>query len=232
MKALIVAGGLGTRLKPITNLLPKPLVPIEGKPALFWQIERLAEAGATEIEVSTHYMSDYITAMLSIGILPPNVRVNTCRESEPCGTFGCVGTFARNTFEPFLVVNADVFSDSNFREFYDESLARNTLLSVAITDHTMNCPYGTVALTVDGMIDSVVEKPSMHYSVLAGVYVVRPEISRFITPRQPTGVNDVMDRLLASGERISAYRFRGKWIDIGTPEQLESASALGLFRKA
>jgi mannose-1-phosphate guanylyltransferase len=232
MKALIVAGGLGTRLRPITNILPKPLIPIKGKPALFWQIERLAEAGATEIEVSTHYMSDYVAAMLAVGVLPPQVRIKACREDEPGGTFGCVGRFARVAVEPFIILNADAFADSDLRAFYEASVVKNTLLSVAIADHIMNCPYGTVGLTSDSMINSVVEKPSLHYSVLVGAYVARPEIASFIPQQQPVGVNDVMDRILASGRQIFAYRIAGEWIDIGTPEQLERASALELFRSA
>lgn len=221
-----MAGGFGTRLKPITQVIPKPMVPVGGRPALFWTLDKIVEAGATSIVVVTHYMADYIKALVETYSFPRHINLSFLREERPLGTFGSVASIAVSADEPFLVVNGDVLISEPFSKFFAKGLTSNSLLTVAVSVHATQCPYGVVQLDETGGLRLLTEKPTIENFVLAGLYVVHPGVKNYLADSESIGVNTLIDRLLENGQPIQTYLIDGHWIDIGNPHDLERASII------
>jgi len=224
VKAIIIAGGLGTRLRPLTYNIPKPIVPLANKPFVFHQIELLKRFGITEIILNLHYLSDNIRNIFDDG-KRLGVKVYYSVEDKPLGTAGAVKN-AEKYFDdgPMLVFNGDILTDMNLEraiKFHQEKKAKVTIALTTVEDPTI---YGLVITDENGRVLEFREKPSWEHvtanTINAGVYIVEPSIFKLV----PKGKEYSFERqlypaLLEKGEKIYGYKTDAYWMDIGDPEK-------------
>src|SRR5581483_1387951 len=178
MEAVILAGGLGQRLRPFTEVLPKPLLPLGDRSILEHQIVGLREAGATNVYLATNYLSHIIEAYLGDGSRF-GLNVHISKEAEPLGTAGPIKLLQSKLKAPFLVMNGDIVTQLNFRTFYDFGAAQDSLLTVGTKLITTPFRFGNVK-TNGSYIVGVEEKPDFTLEILAGIYYMKPGIMDFI----------------------------------------------------
>jgi NDP-sugar pyrophosphorylase family protein len=223
VKAVILAGGLGTRLRPFTKVIPKPLLPIGEKALLEIQIERLRACGFDEVFVATNYKSDYIRSYFGDGS-QYGVRLAISEEQEPLGTAGPLTLLSEQLDEPFIAMNGDILSTIDFGKFYRFALERKCCLTVAIRKHITPYAFGNIFFEGDYVTD-VEEKPDIVKYIIAGIYVMRPRILTFIPRNQFVGMDALLRTLLDRQERIAKYEMTEYWLDIGQVHDFEKAQA-------
>jgi NDP-sugar pyrophosphorylase family protein len=221
MKAVILAGGLGTRLKPFTEVIPKPLLPIGEKAVLEIQIEHLKKHGFDEIYLATNYKSDYIEKFFGDGSRY-GVKLTISREEMQLGTAGPVTLLKSELHEPFVVMNGDILSNMNFTDFYNFAIKRKALLSVAIKKIIMPYAFGNIFFH-DDYVKGIEEKPDIITYALAGIYIMNPEILRFIPENEYFGMDSLIKKMLAEQSPISKYELTDYWLDIGRMDDYENA---------
>jgi NDP-sugar pyrophosphorylase family protein len=223
MKAMILAGGMGTRLRPLTFSIPKPLLPVGEKPILQRIIEQLRAAGITDLVLATGYHAELIRAFCGDGS-KFGVTVTYVHEHKPLGTAGPAGAL-RGLLPPgefLLLMNGDLITDLDFRQFMESSRASGCDLTVAYAKYTYRSPYGVLSIS-DGSVQAVTEKPETEYAISAGIYCLScaaldliPEDTFFTMP-------ELMTRLLSAGQRIHAYPITGAWMGLESIEHFNEA---------
>lgn len=221
MKAVILAGGLGTRLKPFTEVIPKPLLPIGEKAVLEIQIEHLKQHGFDEIYLATNYKSDYIENFFGDGSRY-GVKLIISREEKRLGTAGPLTLLKSELTEPFVVMNGDVLSNINFTDFYSFAVSQSTLLSISIKKIIMPYLFGNIFFDGD-YVTGIEEKPDIVTYALAGIYLMKPEIFKFIPEDEYYGMDSLIKRMLSENSPISKYELNEFWLDIGRIDDFESA---------
>ncbi len=182
MKAVILSGGLGTRLKPFTEVIPKPLLPIGGKAILEVQIERLRDYGFSTIYLATNYKSEYIKSFFGDGTRY-GVNLIISRETIPLGTAGPLTLIQEELKEPFLVMNGDILTLLNYKMFYDYGLSMGFPLTLGIKKEILPFSFGNIFFEGDFITD-IQEKPNFELYILAGIYFMTPEIFHYIPKNQ------------------------------------------------
>jgi len=228
MKAVILAGGEGHRLKPLTFRRPKPLIPIAGRPCIDFVIRSLIASGFREIVITTAYLSDRLIQSIGDG-LDYNASILYSFEGTPAGTAGAVRRVANFIGETFVVAMGDVLADVDFRALYDFHRERGGAATIALTRVSDPTQYGIAAIDDRGRIVKFREKPKRDeaFSDLAnaGIYILEPKVLDFIPPDQPFDfAKDVFPRLLAKGLPVYGKELNGVWMDIGRPRDLWRAS--------
>lgn len=214
MKAVILAGGLGTRLRPFTEVIPKPLLPIGEKAVLEIQIEHLREHGFREIFLATNYKSDYIKNFFGDGS-KYNVTLTMSREEKPLGTVGPLSLLREQLQgEPFLVMNGDILTKCNFSKFYKFGLKVNADLIVSIKEFVTPFRFGNIFYEND-YVTGIEEKPNFKTNILAGIYIMKPAIFEYIEYNKPIGMDTLINKMLASAIPIAKYMLKEYWLDIG-----------------
>ena len=213
MKAVILAGGLGTRLKPFTEVIPKPLLPIGEKAVLEIQIEHLKKHGFDEIILATNYKSNYIENFFGDGSRY-GVRLLISREEKPLGTVGPLSLLKSKLTEPFVVMNGDVLSNINFTNFYEFANKKNTLLSLSIKKIIMPYDFGNIFFN-DDFVLGIEEKPDIVTFALAGIYIMKPGIFDLIPENTYFGMDTLIKNMLSGKLPISKYELSEYWLDIG-----------------
>lgn len=223
MKALFLAGGMGTRLKPLTDDIPKPMVPIMNKPLLERSMANLRRYGINEIVISTCYKSKYIEDYFGDGS-GFGLKIEYVSEDVPLGTGGAIkkaGRLFRNTF---LVFNADILCNMDFAELIKFHKSKSAAVTIAVKGVDNPSAYGVVEYDKNGYAVSFTEKPAADqiksHDINAGVYVIEPEALNAIPDDRPVSVErDTFPALLRSGSKIAVYKGCSYWMDIGTPEK-------------
>lgn len=213
MKAVILAGGLGTRLKPLTEAIPKPLLPIGEQSLLEIQIGRLREHGFDEIYLATNYKSDYISSFFGDGSRY-GVRLTISQEQQPLSTAGPLTLLREHLNEPFISMNGDILSTINFTRFYQFALSLNAALTVAIKQIITPYDFGQIFYKND-FVTGIQEKPDIIMEVLAGIYVMTPAIFDYIPCDSYYGMDRLIRDMLASGSPVAKYSMDEYWLDIG-----------------
>jgi NDP-sugar pyrophosphorylase family protein len=224
MKAVILAGGLGTRLKPFTEIIPKPLLPIGEKAVLEIQIEHLKAHGFNEIFLATNYKSDYIKKFFGDGSRY-GVSLSISKEEIPLGTAGPLDLLKDRLTEPFVVINGDVISALNLSEFYEFALANESILTLAIKKILTPFAFGNIFFEGD-RVTGIEEKPDLVNFILAGIYVMDPEIFQFIPSGEYYGMDRLIKKLLAENRPVSKYEIQEYWLDIGRMDDFEKAQEI------
>lgn len=224
MKAVILAGGLGTRLKPFTEVIPKPLLPIGEKAVLEIQIEHLKNHGFDEIILATNYKSDYIKKFFGDGSRY-GVSLTISKEEIPLGTAGPLDLLRDELTEPFVVINGDVISALNFREFYEFAIGSGTLLTLAIKKILTPFAFGNIFFEGD-RVTGIEEKPDLVNFILAGIYVMDPGIFDHIPSGEYFGMDTLIRNLLAGNLPVSKYEIEEYWLDIGRMDDFEKAQEI------
>lgn len=221
MKAVILSGGLGTRLKPFTEVIPKPLLPIGEKAILEVQIERLRDNGFDTIFLATNYKSDYIESFFGDGSRY-GVELKISKEDEPLGTAGPLSLLKDELTEPFLVMNGDILTLLNFRTMYDYAISKQTPLTIGVKKEILPFAFGNIFFEGDYVTD-IQEKPNFELFILAGIYIMTPEIFNFIPDNQQYDMDKLIKRLLAEKVPIPKYNINEYWLDIGKIGDYEKA---------
>jgi NDP-sugar pyrophosphorylase family protein len=225
MKAVILAGGLGSRLRPFTEVIPKPLLPLGERSIMETQILTLKSFGATEVYIATNYMSDYVEAFIGDGS-KYGVRLHFSKERQPLGTCGPLSLLKAYLAEPFIVLNGDVLTKMSFSDFYTFAIKHNSVLTVATKIITTPFRFGNVTVDSDDNITGVDEKPDLRMEILAGIYCMTPGIFEFIPPGEYYNMDALIKKLLKTNEPISRYLIQDYWIDIGQVEDYSKAQEI------
>jgi len=221
MKAIILAGGLGTRLKPFTEVIPKPLLPIGESSVLEIQILSLRKHGIKDIIIATNHMAEYVEAFLGNGE-KYGVRLQFSKEREPLGTCGPVSLVREQLTEPFLLMNGDILTTLDFSKAaaFTESIDAN--LVVATREIAVPFQFGKI-LSEGNYIVGVEEKPDLKLEILAGVYLLKPPVLGLIPEGRYYGMDTLIKDMLARNFRIARYPIREYWLDIGRVNDYEVA---------
>jgi NDP-sugar pyrophosphorylase family protein len=221
MRAVILAGGLGLRLRPYTAILPKPLVPVGDRPILEHIIRRLVACGVNSIDMCVGHLGELIRLYFTQqDKLPEELQMRWHWEDEPLGTAGALSTVP-GLDETFIAMNGDVLTTLDYRELIDFHREQGAILTVATQSKTVDIDLGVIEHR-DGLITDYREKPSLHYEVSMGIYVYEPRALEYL----PEGVcqfPDLVLKLLAVGERVAAFPSHAEWYDIGTFQEYERA---------
>jgi len=221
MKAIILSGGLGSRLKPFTEVIPKPLLPIGEKAILEIQIEHLKKHGFEEIILATNYKSSYIENFFGNGS-KYGVKLKISQEEIALGTAGPVKLLQEELTEPFLVMNGDILTLLNYKKMYDFATNNSSILTLGIKDIITPFRFGNIFTEGDYVV-GIEEKPNIETTILAGVYIFKPEVLNYIPSGTYYGMDTLIKDLLASQIKIAKYQIYEYWIDIGQIEDYEKA---------
>lgn len=221
MVAVILAGGQGTRLLPITNDLPKALLPIGGKPVVRVVLERLKRSGVTTIYMAINHRADQIKAALGDGS-ETGLEILYSIEQTPLSTVGPL-KLIDNLPEQFIVMNADILTDLDVGELSEFHANHDAALTVAIHKGTERIDFGVITTDSDGIVTEFREKPEYEFSVSMGVYVFSRRLLKSIPSGQRYGFDDLMRDMLSRGEKVATYPYDGYWLDIGRPNDYEQA---------
>jgi NDP-mannose synthase len=221
MKAVILAGGLGTRLKPFTEAIPKPLLPIGEKAVLEIQIENLKKSGFDEIYLATNYKSDYIENFFGDGS-KYGVKLYISKENIPLGTAGPVTLLKDKLNEPFLLMNGDILTNADFKKFFDFAVNKDTILSIVLKKEITPYAFGNISFE-DDFVTDIEEKPDLIFYILAGIYIMKPGIFQFIPENTYYGMDILIKSLLKKSIPVSKYELNEYWLDIGRLSDYEKA---------
>lgn len=213
MKAVILAGGLGSRLRPFTEVIPKPLLPIGEKSVLEIQIERLKKHGFDEIFLATNYKADYLERFVGTGA-QYGVRITVSKEQIPLGTAGPLTLLKERLTEPFVVINGDILSLLDFSAFYRFALQNQAWLTLAIRQHITPYAFGDVFFDGD-RVTGIEEKPKIVKFILAGIYIMKPEIFTVIPAGTYYGMDTLIKDMLQRQLPVVKYEMHDYWLDIG-----------------
>lgn len=221
MKAVILAGGLGTRLKPFTEVIPKPLLPVGEKSVLEIQIDRLKKFGFDEIFLATNYKSEYIEGFFGDGSRY-GVKLTISKEEIPLGTAGPLLLIKDQLKEPFIVMNGDILSLVKFDELYNYAVNKKSLLTLSIKKEVTPYAFGNIFFDGD-KVTGIQEKPDIVMYILAGIYVMKPEIFKYFPENKYFGMDELIKKLLAESEPVTKYDLKEYWLDIGRLNDYDEA---------
>ena len=222
MKAVILAGGKGTRLAPYTTVLPKPLMPIGDMPILEIVLRQMACYGFKDVTLAVGYLAELLMAYCGDGS-KFGVRVDYSREEHPLGTAGPIALIP-DLEETFLVMNGDLLTTLNYGEMYRYHKQRGAIATLAAYPREVKIDLGVIDIDADNWVKDYIEKPTYHYSVSTGVYIFEPQVLESITPNQRLDLPELVLRLKSHGHPVNVYRFDGYWLDIGRHDDYEKAN--------
>ena len=225
MKAFILAGGKGTRLYPLTKDTPKPLISINGISILDRIISLLKDHEIFDIYVSVGYLHSKIEKHLVKYNEDPNINICTINEEKPLGTVGPL-SLLDNKEEDIFIINGDILTDLNITEFLDNYNKSNSLVSILTIPYPVQLKYGTLKINSNKNIESIKEKPVIHYYINGGVYILNKKIIDKIPKDSYLDMSDFLIKLLKSDIKINTYVHKGSWIDTGNFNDLKKAEEI------
>lgn len=222
MRGLILVGGYGTRLRPLTLSRPKPLVEFANKPILLHQIEALVAAGVTEVILAVSYRAEQMELELSAEAKKLGINLIFSHETEPLGTAGPIalaGNHFKNNSVPFFVLNSDIICDFPFKELAQFHRSHGKEGTIVVTKVEEPSKYGVVVYKEGGAIESFVEKPQEFISnkINAGLYILNPSVISRIELRPTSIEKEVFPGMAQDGE-LYAFELQGFWMDVGQPK--------------
>ena len=220
--AVIMAGGEGRRLRPFTDTTPKPLLAVGGRPLLEILVDRLRASGVSSILMAVRHKSQMIRDHFGSGE-HFGVAIDYVEEPVPLGTIGALTLIAPPMRGPFLVLNGDILTKCDFRAMIEFHRERSAALTVAVSLHQVEIPYGEFTLQGDRVVD-VAEKPRKEFPVNAGIYVLEPSVVDLIPRDQYVDATDLLRLLLGRGLPVAAYLMREYWLDVGRQFDFEKAN--------
>ena len=221
--AVLMAGGKGERLRPLTEKTPKPLLPVGGKAIIDHNIDRLIVNGVKHINVTVNYLGE----QLEEHFVEPRgeVLVHTVREPKYLGTIGSIRFVKEFYNDTVLVMNSDLFTNINYEDFYLHFKEHNAEMSVAAVPYTVSVPYGIFDL--EGReIHGLIEKPTYNYYANAGIYLIKRSALNEIPEHTFFNATDLIEKLIAEGKKVIRFPLNGTWIDIGSPQEYQKANEL------
>lgn len=223
-RAVILAGGKGSRLYPYTTVFPKPLMPLQEKPILEIVLTQLQQAGVEHVTLAVGYLAELIQAYFGNGERL-GLKIDYSREDEPLGTAGPI-RLIQDLDSDFLVMNGDVLCNLDYAQMYHFHREHGRLATVGTYRKEVFINLGVLELGAGKVIQDYIEKPTLNYLVSMGVYYFRPEILNWIPPHQALDLPDLMKQLIAAQQHPQAFLFEGLWLDIGRQQDYAEAQAL------
>lgn len=218
MRAVILAGGRGTRLEPYTTVFPKPLIPIGHRPIIDIIIRQLARRGFTTITLSVGYLAELIQAYFqNINGGLDALCINYVKEKAPLGTAGSLRSIS-GLDRTFLVMNGDILTTLDYKKLVEYHNAHNALLTISMHKKKVKIDLGVLETDSAGNLTGYLEKPEKEYAVSMGIYVYNPRVLNYIEPNTYLDFPDLVLRLLASGEKVIGFPSDDYWLDIGRHE--------------
>jgi NDP-sugar pyrophosphorylase family protein len=219
--AIILAGGKGTRLKPYTVALPKPLVPVGRYPVLEIILRQLVHFGFSRATLTVNHQADIIQAYFGDGS-KWGIDIDYSFEDKPMNTMGPL-TLIDHLPDHFLVMNGDVLTNLNYADFFDYHLMQNNIFTISGIRRSIINEFGVLDIGSNGYLSGFREKPEVDFNVSMGVYMVRKDILDHIPQNTSFGFDQLMLKLLDRKEKVYVKLFDGYWLDIGRPEDYETA---------
>lgn len=221
LPVVIMAGGKGTRLKPITNVIPKPLVPVGDKTILEEIMDRFESIGCHKFYMSVNYKSDMMRFYLDQ--LEHKYDIDFFEETKPLGTIGSVSLLKGKITTPFFVSNCDIVIDQDYRDVYDYHHGNHNDLTIVTAVKSTSIPYGVIETGEDGLMIGLKEKPEQTYMINTGVYLLNPELIKEIPEGEFFHITHLMEKVKSRGGRVGCFPVsEGAWRDMGEwPEYLK-----------
>lgn len=220
MNAVVMAGGFGTRLRPLTESTPKPMLPVGGSPLLERIVDQLKKNGIDDINITTHYLPEKIKDYFGNGE-KHGVNINYVSEEEPLGTAGALGLIEKSN-SPVLVINGDILTQVDFSAMLDFHKEQKADLTIGVRMYEFKIPYGVVECA-GPRVCTLSEKPVKNFLVNAGIYLMEPEVHARIPRNKFTNMTDVIELLLKEGKTVSSFPIMEYWLDIGQIEDYNKA---------
>jgi NDP-sugar pyrophosphorylase family protein len=224
-RAVILAGGKGSRLAPYTTVLPKPLLPVGDRAILDVVVHQLRDFGFTDLTLAVGYLAHLVRAVMGDGS-NHGVRIDYHEEEEPLGTVGPLALI-NDLDDTFLAMNGDVLTALNYAELMDMHREAENMLTIASHRRVVSTDYGVLHVASGNgsiqMVTGFEEKPQIPYVVSMGVYVIEPRALQLIDRGERLDLPDLVHRLLDAGERVGSYLYDGYWLDIGRHDDYEKA---------
>jgi NDP-sugar pyrophosphorylase family protein len=228
MRAIIMAGGLGTRLRPLTNALPKPLIPLGDRPILDIILTQLANQGFTRVTLCVGHLGELIKSYFGHG-QKWGIKLDYIFEQQPLGTMGPL-RLIDDLPEQFIVMNADLLTDLDMADLLTQHKKSKALATLATRTHTTQVEFGVLeclsgAEQGEISVTAFIEKPTLRHTTSMGIHALSRNVVAIIEPNQLFGLDHLMHRLLATGQKVEAYQHEGLWLDIGRHNDYEQAIA-------
>ncbi len=222
--AVLMAGGKGERLRPLTEKTPKPLLPVGDKAIIDHNIDRLLSYGIKHINVTVNYLGEQIEEHFA----EPrgDVQVKTVREPKFLGTIGSIRFVEAFENDTVLVMNSDLFTNINYEDFYLHFKEHDADMSVAAVPYSVSVPYGIFKIENRREITGLIEKPTYDYYANAGIYLIKRSALDLIPEDTFFNATDLIEALIATGKKVIRFPLNGTWIDIGNPQEFKRANEL------
>lgn len=220
--AVLMAGGLGRRLAPLTDIMPKPMLEVGNKPLLETIIENLVNNGLTRIYIAVNYKADVVKERFGDGA-PWKVEIRYIHEDQQLGTAGALSLLVDKPQHPLIVMNADLLTNLNFRHLLDYHDQQGCRATVCVREHAVQIPYGVVAVDENRVV-KIEEKPIHRHYINAGIYVLDPDLLAMIPSGTHFDMTALLERMNAEHQPIAVFPIREFWLDIGRHEDYAAAN--------
>ena len=227
LSAILMAGGKGERLRPLTLTVPKPLLKIGGKAIIDYNIEALAKCGVEDISVTVNYLAEKLEEHFAKPVA--GVRVKCVREDQPLGTIGSAGLVDLPSAGNTLIMNSDLLTTISLEDMYLRHMEEGADITIAAIPYNVSVPYAI--LTTDNLdVRGLEEKPSYSYYANAGIYIINNRLLQRLPTDRRTDATDLIEQAIDEGRKVVYYPISGMWIDIGSPADFKHASELMAHR--
>lgn len=223
LDVVIMAGGRGQRLMPLTLDTPKPMLQVGDKPILERNIDRLIKYGVKNIYLSVNYLAEQIKDHFGDGT-NKKISIKYICENAPLGTAGSMKLVSKFENDYVLVMNADLLTNIDFDAFFKIFINADADMAVATTSFHVQVPYGVLEVDDENLVNSLKEKPRYTYQSNAGIYLLKKEALRHIPEDEPYNITDLMSKLMETGGKLISFPILGYWMDIGNPEDYRKAN--------
>lgn len=220
--AVLMAGGQGKRLRPLTEDTPKPLLKVGDKPIIEYNIDRLAKVGIKNVNLSVNYLGEQLEEYFKDGA-EKGLNIKYVWESKPMGTVGSVLLVENFEHDDVLVMNSDLLTNIDFLDFYKTFKSSGADMTVASTSYHVDIPYAVMETDEGQLVKSLKEKPRYTYFSNAGIYLLKKELLKLIPEDTFFDITDLMDRVLSMDKKLTTYPINGYWLDIGKHEDFKKA---------
>lgn len=217
LEAVMMAGGEGKRLRPLTESIPKPLLKVGEKPIIEYNIDRLCNVGIKNIHISINYLGEQIIEQFGNGDTK-NISINYIKESKPLGTIASVLLVEKFSYDDILVMNSDLLTNIDFADFYKTYKSSGADMIVAATTFSVDIPYAVLETDQAQRVKSLKEKPKYSYFSNAGIYIISKKLFAMIPKDTFFDVTDLMEKVLEMNLNLTTYPINGYWLDIGRHE--------------
>lgn len=220
--AVLMAGGEGKRLRPLTDTIPKPLLKVGDKPIIEYNIDRLQKVGIKNINLSINYLGDQLVDYFGDGS-NRNLNIRYVREDKPLGTIGSILLVKNFEHEDIIVMNSDLLTNIDYTDFFKLYKDSEADMAVAATSYQVDIPYGVLEVNDSNIVKSLKEKPRYTYFSNAGIYIIKKDLLKMIPVDQFFDITDLINRIIEMNLKLITYPINGYWLDIGKHEDFKKA---------